>query len=396
MSPQVWPGVDVLLKERLDLLRGRRVALLTNPSGVAASLESTLEIFYAHPDINLVALFSPEHGLYGAAADAASIPSGVDPYTGLPVHSLYGETRYPTREMLEDIDCIVVDLQDVGVRFYTYLWTMTYVMEAAAEAGLPVIILDRPNPLGGRRVEGPMLEPGFDSFVGRWPIPLRHGMTLGELARYFNGTRDMGVDLTVVPMRGWRRGLWWHQTGLAWVPPSPGMPSLNAVWAYPGTCFLEGTNLSEGRGTALPFQITGAPWVDGEGGPTAWDLARTLNELGLPGVRFRPTRFTPCAGKWADQPCAGIQVHVLDLDRYKPIQAGLHIIATVRKMYPERFAWRPTSWEGRPPHFDLLAGNAWIREALEAGESVESIASRWGEDVRAFIEARQPFLIYPD
>ncbi|NOZ28146.1 MAG: DUF1343 domain-containing protein [Chloroflexi bacterium] len=396
MPPQVLPGVDVLLSQQVDLLRGKRVALLTNPSGVTASLESTLEALHAHPDIRLTALFSPEHGLYAAAADAAFIPSGTDPLTGLPIHSLYGETRRPTPEMLEGLDAIVVDLQDVGVRFYTYLWTLTYVMEAAAEAGLPVVILDRPNPLGGQRVDGPILEPGFSSFVGRWPIPVQHGMTLGELARYFNSTRDMGVDLTVVPASGWRRGLRWHQIGLAWVPPSPGIPSLDAVWAYPGTCFLEGTNLSEGRGTALPFQIMGAPWIGEAGTPSAWDLASALNGLGLEGVRFRPIRFTPCSGKWADEACGGVQVHILDLDRCAPIRVGLHMIATVRAMYPQHFEWRGTSWEGRPPHFDLLAGNAWVREALEEGEQVETIVARWQSDVDAFMEARRPFLIYPD
>ncbi len=396
MNTRVLPGVDVLLQEQADLLRGRRVALLTNASAVTSTLESTVDVFHAHPHIQLVALFSPEHGLYAAVADGAAVASGRDPDTGLPVHSLYGETRRPTPDMLAGVDTIVVDLQDVGVRFYTYLWTLTYVMEAAAEAGLSVIVLDRPNPLGGQAVEGPLLQPGFESFVGRWPIPVRHGMTLGELARYFNATRDMGVDLTVIPVRGWRRSLWWDQTGLAWVPPSPGLPSLESVWAYPGTCFLEGTNLSEGRGTGLPFQVAGAPWIAQGDGPSARRLAEALNDRRLPGVYFRPIHFTPCTSKWAGEICGGVQVHILDRSRYEPIRMGLHLIATIRSLYPQRFQWRPTSWEGRPPHFDLLVGNDWVRQALEEDQPIEEIAERWRQDVEAFRQARRPYLLYPD
>ena len=396
MQPQVIPGVDVLLAERIDLLRGRRVALLTNASAVTAMLERTLDAFLAHPRIQLVAVFSPEHGLYAAAADGVAVASGVDSETGLTVHSLYGETRRPTREMLADVDVIVADLPDVGVRFYTYLWTLTHVMEAAAERGLPLIVLDRPNPLGGQTVAGPSLQPGFESFVGRWPIPVRHGMTLGELARYFNATRDIDADLTIIAAQGWRRSIWWDQTGLPWVPPSPALPTLEAVWVYPGTCLLEGTNLSEGRGTSLPFQIVGAPWIGDEDTPTARELAKALNELHLPGVRFRPIHFTPCAGKWAGQLCRGVQIHVLDRTRLEPIATGLYLIATIRALYPRRFQWRPTSWEGRPPHFDLLVGNAWIRQALEAGRPVEEIIARWRPEAEAFLEARRPYLLYPD
>ncbi|GAB4558371.1 MAG: DUF1343 domain-containing protein [Anaerolineae bacterium] len=388
MAPAVLPGIDIYRQQGFPHLRNRRVALLANPSGVSRTLQRTTEILQAAPEIRLTALLSPEHGPEGIAPDAAPVSSHVDPCTGLPVFSLYGQTLRPTEEMLQDIDVIVVDLQDVGVRFYTYIWTVTHVMEAAAAVGLPVIVLDRPNPLGGA-VQGPRLEPGFESFLGRQDIPLRHGMTIGELARYCNERARLGTDLTVVPLAGWRRDMCWEDTGLIWVPPSPGLPTLDAVLLYPGTCLVEGTNLSEGRGTALPFQLIGAPWIDAR----RW--ATYLNDLRLPGVLFRATAFVPLDSKWARQTCWGVQIHVVERGIVDPLRVGLALLTTIRALHPDDFAWLPSSWEGERPHFDLLVGNAWVRQAIDSGEPIDAIMRRWEEGERAFQQEREPFLLYP-
>lgn len=388
MAAEILPGIDAYVRQGLPHLRDRRVALLTNPSGVTRDLERTADVLLRLLNGRLTALFSPEHGPEGIDPDGAPVPSQVDAGSGIPIFSLYGPARRPTPEMLANVDALVVDIQDVGVRFYTFTWTMTYVMEAAAEARIPIVILDRPNPLGGI-VQGPSLAPGFESFVGRWPIPLRHGMTLGELARYFNEKRSLGVNLEVVPVVGWRRALSWEDTGLAWVSPSPALPTLDAVRVYPGTCLIEGTNLSEGRGTALPFQLIGAPWVDAR----AW--AQRLNALELPGVRFRAAAFVPLASKWSGQTCRGVQIHITDPTLFDPLRVGLHLVASARALHPTDFAWLTASWEGEHGHFDLLIGNGWVRKALDAGEPVEAILAAWAEAEQAFAEERRPFLLYP-
>ncbi len=278
----VRTGIEVLRRDEFKPLRGLRVGLLTNPSGVDSTLISTVAILRREPDVRLAALFAPEHGVFAAAPDAERIPSTVDARTGLTVHSLYGEHFRPTRAMLADLDVVVCDLQDIGARFYTYLWTISHVLQALGEYGVPVLILDRPNPLGDT-VAGPLLRPDCASFVGRYPIPIRHGMTLGELATLINATwNPQPADLTVIPCDGWGRSMTWEQTGLPFVPPSPAMPHLSTARQYPGACLIEGTTLSEGRGTALPFEIVGAPGIDGD------RLADHLNGLGWSGVRFRP------------------------------------------------------------------------------------------------------------
>lgn len=388
MATEVLLGVDAYIRQGLPHLQNRRVALLTNPSGVTRGLERTADVLLRLLNSRLTTLFSPEHGPEGIDPDGAPVPSQADAESGIPIFSLYGPTRRPTLEMLSNVDALVVDIQDVGVRFYTFTWTMTYVMEAAAEARIPVFILDRPNPLGGI-IQGPSLAPGFESFVGRWPIPLRHGMTLGELARYFNEARGLGVNLEVIPVVGWRRAMSWEDTGLAWVSPSPALPTLDAVRVYPGTCLIEGTNLSEGRGTALPFQLIGAPWVNAR----AW--AQRLNALELPGVRFRAAAFIPWTSKWSGQVCRGVQVHITDPLLFDPLRVGLHLVAIARALHPIDFAWLDGSWEGKRFHFDLLIGNDWVREALDAGESVETILAAWVDAERAFAEERRPFLLYP-
>ena len=384
----VRTGLQVLLRDRLDLLAGRRVGLITHPAAVLLDLTSSLDALL-NAGVRVTALFGMEHGLAGSAADGAAVEHGRDARTGLPVFSLYGATREPAPEMLDEVDVLLLDVQDVGVRFYTFISTLYYVLRAAHRHGVPVIVLDRPNPINGLTVEGPSIAPGYESFVGIVPMPVRHGMTVGELARYFNAEHGLDAELTVVEMQGWRREMWFDQTGLPWVATSPAMPHLSTATVYPGTCLVEGTNLSEGRGTTLPFEVVGAPWLDG------YALAEALNRLALRGVRFRPTHFEPSAGKHAGAMCQGVQVHVTDRDALRPVEAGLYLVAACRAQAPEQFAFLPTSWEGRPPHFDLLAGGAAVREGLAAGTPVAELTAGWPAVAAAFARQRQPYLLYP-
>jgi uncharacterized protein YbbC (DUF1343 family) len=290
--------------------------------------------------------------------------------------------------MLEGLDLLVFNIQTVGVRFYTYITTLLYTMQAAAESGIAYIVCDRPNPIGGQIIEGPVLESGYESFVGPGPLPIRHGLTIGELAKLYNEAWGVGCDLTVVPCSGWRREVWFDDTGLPWVPPSPAMPWLETAIVYPGTCLVEGTNLSEGRGTALPFHLVGAPWVDGA------RLADALNEQELPGVRFRPTVFQPSADKWAGQRCGGVQLHVTDRRTFRPVTAGLHVLAAARGLYPDALSFRGSGEDSRRPHLDLLAGGSSVRSGLEAGLGVAEITSTWGMGLDAFAERRKACLLY--
>ncbi|UCC65686.1 MAG: DUF1343 domain-containing protein [Anaerolineae bacterium] len=383
----VFSGLDVSLGRESSLLRGARVGFITNHTSVTRDLTPGVEALLA-AGVRVAALFSPEHGLAGSAADGATVPSGLDRRTGLPIYSLYGQTRRPTPDMLTGLDVLLFDIQDVGARFYTYVWTMTHAMEAAAEAGSPFIVLDRPNPIGGGIVEGPVLEPAFSSFVGRYPVPVRHGLTAGELAAYVNSQFGVGADLRVVPVESWRREQWFDETGLAWVPPSPAMPSLATATVYPGACLIEGTNLSEGRGTALPFEVVGAPWVHGHA------LAEALNGEALPGVCFRAAQFVPVASKWAGQVCCGVQWHVLDRRAFRPVETALYLIAVIRSLWPEEFAWLAASWEGRAPHFDLLMGTDRVRRQLESGLPVATVVAGWQAGLGAFRERRQSCLCY--
>lgn len=372
----------MLLAERLDLVAGRRIGLVTNPTGVTASGVGSADALFGRRELKLVALFGPEHGIRGDAEGGAAVASTVDCQTGLPVYSLYGDTRRPTAAMLKDLDVVLFDVQDVGVRYYTYISTLAYVMQAAAANGKRVVVLDRPNPIGGVVVEGPVLERGQESFVGIYPIPLRHGMTVGELARLFNAEFGIRADLAVVPAAGWRRGLWFDQTGLRWVPPSPNIRTLDSAVAYPCTGLLEGTNLSEGRGTPRPFENVGAPWLDGE----RW--ASVLSGLGLPGVEFRPTRFTPDSSKHQGQSCGGVLLRVTDRERFRAVETGLSVIATARQLDPRRFAWQPGNG------FDLLVGNTWLRQRLDAGASVGELAQAWQSGLDGFRAVRQKYLLY--
>lgn len=379
-------GLDVLLKSNKIKDIGR-VGLISHPPAILHDYTHVLDALM-QSGAHIAALFGPEHGFDASAADGASVNDQTDRRTGLPVFSLYGPNKEPSQAMLSGVDTLVFDMQDVGVRFYTFISTLFYVLRGAAAAGKSVIVLDRPNPINGRVVAGPPLESGFESFVGIAPMPLRHGLTIGELARYFNSDFGFHADLTVVPMQGWQRSMWFDETGLPWVPLSPGMPHLSTAIVYPGMCFLEGTNLSEGRGTALPFEIAGAPWLDGH------TLAQSLNQLNLPGVRFRPVSFAPTFSKHSGQTCSGVQVHVTDRASFKPIQTALHLIAACRAQAPKDFSFLSSSWEGGKPHFDLLAGSASVRQGLEAERPVVDIARDWDQSLEEFAQKWQKVLLY--
>lgn len=383
---RVAAGLETLLGRRLDPVLGRRVGLVTNQSAVKSDLTSTLDALLA-AGVTITALFAPEHGVTGQATDGARIESTTDHRTGLPVYSLYGDTRKPTADMLGGIDLMVFDIQDIGARFYTYLYTMAYAMEACGEAGKEFVVLDRPNPLGGVGMEGPVLEQKFASFAGLYPVPARYGMTIGEFARMVNSEFGAGVKLTVVPLSGWKRDMWFDQTGLAWVPTSPAMPALETAVVYPGACLTEGTNISEGRGTALPFQMGGAPWIDG------YELAGKLNRAGLPGVRFRPVSFIPAASKYAGDECSGIQWHVMDRRVFLPVLTGVKVIETIRNLRPDEFEFRKPGADGRY-FFDLLSGTDQLRLGLESGRTTEDIASDWAEGIEKFRSIRERYLIY--
>ncbi len=380
-------GVEVLLDEQKHLIEGKRVGLITNPTGVDQELNSIVDRLYEDPDVELTALYGPEHGVRGDAQAGEYVEFYIDESTGLPVYSLYGQTRKPTPEMLENVDVLLFDIQDVGTRFYTYIYTMAYAMEAAAENDIEFIVLDRPNPLGGHKVEGPVLDPEYASFVGNYPIPLRHGMTVGELATLFNEEFDINADLTVVEMKKWKRNMYYDDTGLEWVLPSPNMPTLDTAIVYPGAALIEGTNVSEGRGTTKPFELIGAPFVNSK------DFAAALNDLELPGVTFRAASFTPTISKHSGTLSHGVQIHIQNEKAFKPIETGLHIVKTLHDMYPDDFEFRAENSAGIS-FFDNLIGNGWIREAIENGESVKEMEKRWKHDLKEFEKVRRGYLLY--
>lgn len=387
---RVLTGLDRLLVSYLARVKGQRLGLLCHQASVNRALDHAVDLIASARGAKLTALFAPEHGLWGTAQDHARIGTSRDPATGLPVYSLYGRRRAPTSAMLSGLDMLVCDLQDVGARYYTFVWTMTLAMEACARAGVRMLVLDRPNPLGGVQVEGNVLDPRFASFVGLHPLPVRHGMTMGELARYLNARRGLNCSLEVIPMSGWRRPMLWEETDLTWVPPSPNMPTPDTARVYPGACLIEGTNLSEGRGTTRPFEWIGAPFVEGH------ELARSLNAEGLPGVHFRPCQFQPTFHKWRGQLCGGVQIHVTDRRRFKPYLTGLALIAHARRLYPRRFAWRnpPYEFERLKLPIDLLCGTDRIRRQLEAGRPLSQIEAAWRPPLAAFARSRRAYLLY--
>jgi uncharacterized protein YbbC (DUF1343 family) len=410
--PPVELGVEVLFEKHLDLIRGKRVGLITNPTGVDGRLGSIIDRFRAQPDVKLVALYGPEHGVRGDAQAGEYVPFYFDEHYRLPVFSLYGQTHQPPADMLtnideymrafdtkhegkqveagmiQSVDVLVFDLQDVGTRVYTYIATMAYAMQAAADANIPFIVLDRPNPINGVAMEGPVLEyPQHSSFIGLYPIPLRHGLTVGELAQLFNekflpadGPRKK-CRLTVVPMENWARAEWFDETGLPWVLPSPNLPTPDSAAVYPGQVLIEGTNLSEGRGTTKPFELFGAPWIDG------FTLAKELNGLILPGVKFREAWFTPSFSKYAGQQCGGCQLHVTDRNAYQSVATTLALLSVVKQAYGGKL-------ELHADYFDKVMGTSSVRAALERGEPPAKIVAGFKPGLDEFARLREPFLLY--
>ena len=382
----ITPGIEVLLSDRLESFKGKRVALLTNQTGVDRKGVRNVDLLRAHPAINLVALFSPEHGVRGAAQAGEKVASDIDSKSGLPVHSLYGETKMPTAKMMHGIDIVLVDLQDVGTRFYTYSSTLLHMLRAAETSGAEVIVLDRPNPIGGVMIEGPVLEPAFASFVGSFAMPVRHGMTFGELAQMFVGEDKLRTRLRVIPMRGWHRNLApYFGWDLPWVPPSPNMRSPQTAAVYPGTALFEGTNISEGRGTEKPFEYIGAPFIDGT------VLAERLNAMGLPGVEFKPVSFTPNFSKYAGQQCHGIWVIPTNNMTFQPFRTGIALVKAIHELYPDMFEFSA----GAPHFFDQLAGTDNVRKGILDGKSVSDIERQWQYGLDAFRPMRAQYLIYP-
>ncbi len=393
VPPAVKTGAQVLADEGFRRFAGRRIGLIVNHTARVDSVHLA-DLVHAAPDVTLAALFGPEHGLRGTADDGERIDDGRDDRTGVPVYSLYGRTRKPTPDMLRGLDVLVFDIQDVGARFYTFISTMGLAMQAAAEAGLPFVVLDRPNPLGGAYMAGFVLEPAHSSFVGQYPIPVAHGLTVGELARLIQGERLLpGLDdlrLEVVPMEGWRREALWPETGLPWVPTSPNIPDFETALVYPGACFFEAAAASEGRGTETPFILLGAPWADGEA------LTDTLNARGLPGVRFEAARFTPRSidgmasnPRLEGQALQGIRTVVTDAAAFLPVETGVHVLHAFYRQAP-----RPESFIAREEWLAKLAGTSRLYDLLTLGRPPEAIIGAWQDEVDAFAQRRAPYLLY--
>jgi len=398
---QVASGLDVLCTERLDLCRGRRVSVLCHPASVDARFVHIVDRLMAS-GVRPVRLFGPEHGVRGEAQDMVSVPGEQDGRTGIPVTSLYGsspESLQPSQEALADSDILLIDLQDIGSRYYTFVWTMALSMQAAARAGVAVMVLDRPNPIGGSAIEGGEIAPGYESFVGLASLPVRHGLTIGEVARLvragipWGGPRfasPLDLDLTVVPVRGWRRRDSFEATGLPWIMPSPNMPTVDTAFVYPGLCLIEATNLSEGRGTTRPFEIIGAPFLDGH------RLAERLASYQLGGVAFRSLAFRPSFHKFAGQVCGGIQVHVTDRACFEAYRSGLAILRELYALCGDGFRWRSEPYEfvSDRPAIDLLTGSDAIRTGIERGFTLDELEATWLPAQRRFAERRQPYLLY--
>ena len=372
-------------------LAGRRVGVVANPASVDHAFRHVADRIAAQPGVTLAALFGPQHGFHADAQDnMVETAHARHPRLGVPIHSLYGDSREPAPEMLDGLDLLVIDLQDVGTRVYTYVYTMANCLRAARRRGLPVVVCDRPNPIGGEQVEGPVLDPAYASFVGQFAIPLRHGLTIGELARLFNDHFGIGADLEVVPLGGWSRSMRHDDADAPWVMPSPNLPTLDSAAVYPGTVLLEGTLLSEGRGTTRPFELAGAPGIDPEA------LAGALNGLGLPGVRFRPATFEPTFQKHAGRPCGGCQIHVTDRRAFRPVVTGVAVLAACRQALGDRFRWRdpPYEYERDKMPIDILAGSPALRRDVEAGRTAADVAAGWQDDLDAFEALRRDFLLY--
>ncbi|HSR70056.1 MAG TPA: DUF1343 domain-containing protein [Acidobacteriota bacterium] len=389
----VASGLEVFLRRPPASMRGQRVGLICNPASVDRQLRHAADLLWESPQIRLSALFGPQHGARGETQDnMIEWESYRDPETSLPVFSLYGETRKPTPEMLDQVDALIFDVQDVGARYYTFIYTMALAMQACAENGKRFVVLDRPNPVGGQAVEGNLVRPECRSFVGLYSLPARHGMTVGELARLFNREYALGCRLEVVEMEGYQRSMSWGQTGLPWVMPSPNMPTPDTAWVYPGLCLLEGSNVSEGRGTTRPFEISGAPWVNPK------QLASRLQGFELPGAALRPLWFIPTFHKWAGKMVGGVQIHVQDWRAFRPFRTGLALLRAYRELAPDEFAWKepPYEYEYEKLPIDILLGDADLRRMIEQGRPLEEMEASFAQPLEQFKRIRHKYLLYPD
>lgn len=388
---KVQTGLVRLLDSPPPWLQHKRLGLLCNPASVDHRLKHARELIQARFPDQLVALYAPQHGFYAEKQDnMIESPDMVDPELGLPVYSLYAHTRIPTEDMLASIDVLLVDLQDVGTRVYTFIYTLSYCMEAAGKHHKRVLVLDRPNPIGGTAVEGNCLAPEWSSFVGRFPLPMRHGLTIGELALLFRGCYQIECDLEVMPMAGWQRDMLFDQTGLPWVAPSPNLPTTASAAVYPGQVIWEGTNVSEGRGTTQPFELFGAPFIEPR------RILTALGQAALPGIILRPTVFEPTSNKWQGQPCRGFQLHMTDPQSYRPYETSLKLLSAVIKSHPEHFAWKqpPYEYEHERLPIDLIIGEQNLRKRIEALHSIESLAASWQSELDRFVDLSRPFMLY--
>ena len=388
---QTVTGLDSLEKSWPRDLKGARVGLIAHPASVNSRLEHAVEVLRRSRKLRLSALFGPQHGINGQTQDNMVEWEGFrDPVTGLPVYSLYGKVRKPSPDMLRDLDVLVLDLQDVGSRYYTFIWTLDLCMQACREQHKTLVVLDRPNPITGWHTEGPLLEPGYRSFVGMRPLPVRHGLTIGEIGHYLEDLFHPGVQYRVIPLRGWKRKQWFDGTALPWVLPSPNMPSLDTAIVYPGMCLLEGTNLSEGRGTTRPFEIFGAPFVRPE------TLVERLREFRLPGVRFRPVQFLPTFQKHAGKLCGGAQIHVTDRERFRPFRTAVAGLKAIHNTWPRDFAWKqpPYEYEEIKMPIDILAGSERLRKDVESWKELREMDAWWSGECRAFEKIRKRYLLY--
>lgn len=392
MITKLKTGLDRFDKNRPKALKGARAGLLLHPASVNGKLELAVDCILKSKKLRLTALFGPQHGIRGETQDNMIEWEGFkDGRTGLPVYSLYGRTRKPEPSMLKDVDVMVIDMQDVGARYYTFIWTMELCMQACSELGKSVLICDRPNPLGGKLTEGPVLDMRYASFVGLRPLPVRHGMTIGEVGGYLKDKYYPSLDLHIIPMKGWDRKMWFDETGLPWVLPSPNMPTLDTAIVYPGMCLLEGTNLSEGRGTTRPFEIFGAPYVE------PGNLVKRLKEFKLPGVVFRPMSFEPAYQKHAGKLCGGSQMHIINRERFKPFKTGAAVLKAVYDLYPKKFKWNnpPYEYENTKLPIDILAGADRFRKDIERGVSLNKMEEWWDEQRMEFQrKIRKQYLIY--
>lgn len=384
---RVQLGIDALESEGFDRFKYEKLGLIINPSSVTRNIESTLSVFL-RKGMKIVALFGPEHGIRGEAQDQEECMGFMDEKCGAPIYSLYGKHLAPHQGMLKDVTTLIYDIQSIGTRYYTFKWTLFLLMQKAAQHNRKLIVLDRPNPINGVDLEGPLLQKEYESFVGLFPIPVRHGMTIGELARLFADEFGIGIELDVVKMKGWERKLWFDETGLSWIAPSPNMPTLHTATVYPGMCLLEGTNLSEGRGTTKPFEYFGAPWLN-------QDLV--LSQLKeLPGCKLRPLCFKPLWSKHSGTACMGFQLHVTDRSSFPAVKVALAIIRAIKKTHPDDFKWRkpPYEFEEKKQPIDILIGNSRIREMIEKGDSMSAIEKVCDSGMASFRDLREQYLLY--